>query len=75
VGLNPVDRLRVGRGAARAEDAQGTPTQSHISSSILVFEDKKLTAACRCGTRIVTNPDRLRIVVIIVNLVVIGVNL
>ena len=29
-----------GRGAARAEDAQGTPTQSHISPSILVYEDK-----------------------------------
>jgi len=28
-----------GRGAARAEDAQGTPTQSHISPSILVYED------------------------------------
>jgi len=26
-------------GAARAEDAQGTPTQSHISPSILVYED------------------------------------
>jgi len=25
--------------AARAEDAQGTPTQSHISSSILVYDD------------------------------------
>jgi len=25
--------------AARAEDAQGTPTQSHISPSILVYED------------------------------------
>ena len=25
-----------GRGAARAEDAQGTPTQSHISPSILI---------------------------------------
>ena len=24
---------------ARAEDAQGTPTQSHISPSILVYED------------------------------------
>ena len=40
------DRLRVGwlngvvgRGTARAEDAQGTPTQSHISPSILVYED------------------------------------
>jgi len=30
-----------GRGAARAEDAQGTPTQSHISPSILVYEDYK----------------------------------
>ena len=28
-----------GRGTARAEDAQGTPTQSHISSNILVYED------------------------------------
>ena len=28
-----------GRGAARAEDAQGTTTQSHISSSILVYEE------------------------------------
>ena len=39
------DRLWVGwlngsgRGTARAEDAQGTPTQSHISPSILVYED------------------------------------
>ena len=29
-----------GRGTARAEDAQGTPTQSHISPSILVYEEK-----------------------------------
>jgi len=28
-----------GRGTTRAEDAQGTPTQSHISPSILVNED------------------------------------
>jgi len=34
------DRLRSGRGAARAEDAQGTPTKSHISPSILVYEEK-----------------------------------
>jgi len=39
------DRLRVGRdlsgrGAVRAEDAQVTPTQSHISPSMLVYEDK-----------------------------------
>jgi len=30
-----------GRGNARANDAQGTPTQSHISPSILVYEKKK----------------------------------
>ena len=29
-----------GRGAARAEDAQETPTQSHISPSILACEEK-----------------------------------
>ena len=48
------DRLRVGwlnswdlsgRGTTRAEDAQGTPTQSHISPSILVYEDKVVPAA------------------------------
>ena len=33
-----------GRGAARAEDAQGTPTQSHISPSMLVYEDNRQTA-------------------------------
>jgi len=43
-----VDRLRVGwlngfwQGTTRAEDAQGTPTQSHISPSILVYEDKTI---------------------------------
>jgi hypothetical protein len=31
-----IDRLRVsGRGSTRAEDAQGKPSQSHISPSIL----------------------------------------
>jgi len=43
------DRLNVGwlngfsfiwEGTTRAEDAQGTPTQSHISPSILVYEDE-----------------------------------
>ena len=29
-----------GRGTTRAEDAQGTPTQSHISPSILEYEDR-----------------------------------
>ena len=28
-----------GRGTARAENAQGTPTQSHISPSMLVYEE------------------------------------
>jgi len=32
------DRLR-GKGTTRAEDAQGTPTQSHMSPSILVYDD------------------------------------
>ena len=46
-GTNPstyaCDRLRIvtGRGATRAKDAQGTPTQSHISPSILVYEGKR----------------------------------
>ena len=44
------DRLKVGwlnrfpssgRGAATAEDAHGIPTQSHISPSILVYEDER----------------------------------
>jgi len=42
-----LDRLKLvastddlsGRGTVRAEDAQGTPTQSHTSPSILVYED------------------------------------
>ena len=29
-----------GRGAARAEVAQGKPTQSHVSPSMLVYEDE-----------------------------------
>ena len=37
-----------GRGAARAEDAQGTPTQSHMSPSILVYEDKIPRHVSRC---------------------------
>jgi len=31
-----------GRGTTRAEDAQGTPTQSHISPSILLYEEKNV---------------------------------
>ena len=30
-----------GRGTMRAEDTHGTPTWSHISPSILVYEDKR----------------------------------
>ena len=37
--LRESKRERPGRGAARAEDAQETPTQSHISPSILVYQD------------------------------------
>ena len=35
-----VGSMGFGRGAARAKDAQGTPTQSHISQSLLVYGDK-----------------------------------
>jgi len=46
--MSLVDRLRVGwlnevfggRGTARVEDAHGTPTQSHVSPNILVYEDQ-----------------------------------
>ena len=38
--VGPTD-FHSGRGAARAEDAQGTPTQIHISPSILVYEDER----------------------------------
>jgi len=35
-----IEVFGVGDAPTRAEDAQGTPTQSHISPSILVFEDE-----------------------------------
>ena len=37
-----IDSRLAGRGIARAEDAPGTPTQSHTSPSILVYKDKTL---------------------------------
>ena len=37
-GTDPSNSELDGRGAARAKDAQGTPTQRHISPSILVYE-------------------------------------
>jgi len=50
--------LIAGRGDARAEDAQGTPTQSHISPSVLVYEENPTTFAVKtisqrqgCGVR------------------------
>ena len=39
--VNP--RGLTGRGTTRAEDAQGTPNQSHMSPSILVYEVQLLT--------------------------------
>jgi len=38
-----------GRDAARAEDAQETPIQSHISPSLLVYEDNTRVRARRRG--------------------------
>ena len=43
------------RGAARAEDAQGTPTQRHISPSILVYEDNIVRGVSN-ATHGVSNP-------------------
>ena len=40
-----------GRGTTRAEDAQGTPTQSSISSSTLVYEDNPCTTGVTCEKR------------------------
>ena len=42
-------RLISGRGTTRAEDAQGTPTQSHISPSVLVYEKYLLGDVLREG--------------------------
>ena len=36
-----------GRGAARAEDAQGTPAQSLVSPRLLAFEDSGVAATMR----------------------------
>ena len=40
-----IDSGLIGRGAARAKDAQGTPTQSHISPSILIHQENVRGAA------------------------------
>ena len=39
-----------GRGAARAEDAQGTPIQSHISPSTLVYEETRVGSSKTLST-------------------------
>ena len=38
-----------GRGTTRAEDAPGTPAQSHISPSIIVCEDNQLLELSTLG--------------------------
>jgi len=40
---SPKPCVITGRGAARAEDAQGTPTQSYTSPSIHVYEEQRQT--------------------------------
>ena len=37
----------IGRGTTRAEDAQGTTTQSHIPPSLLVHEEEKKKSTAR----------------------------
>ena len=43
-----LDILGSGRGATRANDAQGTPTQSHISPSIQAYEESATDPARNC---------------------------
>ena len=61
--ISPVTRLEhpilVGMGTARTEDAEGTPTQSHISPSILVYEDMfSQTHMCIGGSSILERLGR-----------------
>ena len=61
-GLSPVIRLRV-CWLTRAEDAQQTPSQSHIPPSVLVYEEKRLYNACTgcittCALNVYPVPDR-----------------
>ena len=50
-----------GRGAARAEDAEGTPTQSHVSPSILVYEDNSENQVWT-NSHVWPGVDRVRVV-------------
>ena len=50
-----------GRGAARAEDAQGTPTQRNILPSILAYEDRLIVVVHSVGiVQLIACPDRVR---------------
>jgi hypothetical protein len=62
-----IDSRLAGRGAARADDAQGTPTQSHVSPSILAYEDQRTPAIAANGTtdsRIADRPGEYKAVVL-----------
>ena len=55
-----------GRGTTRAEDAQGTPSQSHVSPSILVYEDKRwfhLQVPCQDTEGAISSVHFLKVVV------------
>ena len=65
-----LDRLRVGwlngfsfsgRVTTRAEDAQGTPTQSHISPNILVYEDYRVNGESGPRERRELSMDSMRV--------------
>ena len=47
-----------GRGTTRAEDAQGTPTQSDISTSILVYEDNFSEGSGSESVRVMTKKKK-----------------
>ena len=49
-----------GRGTTRAEDAQGTPTQSHISPSILVYKDDVGCTLLRGAAGTGRRPNRVK---------------
>ena len=51
-----IDSGLVGRGAARAEDAHGTPTQSQILPSILVYEEKNVRIPARLHSSLGKEP-------------------
>ena len=58
-----LDILGSGRGATRANDAQGTPTQSHISPSIQAYEESATDPARNCYKLTFQTADRLVILI------------